>query len=93
MRTCLPVQGLWNGIAELLGYEFPDAITPCPGSSCMSVLQRQLLIVFTGKQLGSQTKQWLKPWIKRRARLKSEDMQLAKYNAQLAPDQQIAVGE
>ena len=47
--------------------KFPQKISSCnPGAaSCMSTLQRQLLIVFTLKSMISLAKQVVKPYVKR----------------------------
>jgi hypothetical protein len=57
---------------------FPEEIAGCPGSSCMSTLQRQLAIVFTGKQVIQQIKQLAKPILKSWRRKRKEAASLAK---------------
>ena len=59
---------------------FPDEMTQCPAGSCMSVLQRQLLVVFTGKQVIQQVKQVVKAKGKQKARLEKERRNIMKIN-------------
>ena len=65
---------------------FPDEMTPCQNSkgetmtSCMGIIQRQLFIVFSVKQLASLTKQWIKPKISERSRVKKENSEIITKN-------------
>ena len=52
----------------------------CEGSSCMAVLQKQLMVVFTVKQLVSQIKQIVKPKLKRCMRVRKENKSIKKEN-------------
>ena len=88
----IPFQGMWNAIASSMNKDFPQKdMTPCPGSSCMSVLQQQLFVVFTGKQVASQMKQGLKPYFAKKAKLKSENKAVAKINKTRSAENQISL--
>jgi hypothetical protein len=88
MNIDIPLQNMWNTIAGALGCDFPERdITPCPGSSCMGVLQRQLGTIFTAKQVIIQVRQAVKPRIKRYSRLKQENLSIHRINASLPPGQ------
>jgi len=87
--------------AAVFGLHFPSddtndfedddlrVISGCPGASCLSTLQRQLLIVFTVKSAVSLIKQVVKPSIKRGLRLRSETSSVKELNKYRPPDRQI----
>jgi len=61
-------------------------MTPCQNSagetmsSCMGILQRQLLVVFTGKQMASLLKQYIKPKLNTRKRVNAENAEIIEKN-------------
>ena len=83
----IPFKGLWDNVSETAGAGlFPDEMTPCQNNkgetmtSCMGILQRQLFVVFTGKQTASLIKQWIKPKRAAAARVSKENAEIAKKN-------------
>jgi hypothetical protein len=49
-------------------------------TSCMGILQRQLLIVFSVKQMVSLLKQWVKPKMAERSRVSKENGEIIEKN-------------
>lgn len=84
----IPFHGLWSYLSRVVLKEglFPDEMTPCQNnegetmSSCMGILQRQLLIVFTLKQLASLVKQSVKPKLATRGRVNKENAEIIQKN-------------
>jgi hypothetical protein len=90
MNMDIPFQSLWDWYAESNHLTFPHKdITPCPGSSCVGVLQAQLGTVFTAKQVIQQVKQAVKPFISKRMRLKAENKGIIAHNKTRPPEQQF----
>ena len=69
-------------VQSILGVNEITDLTQCPEGSCMSVLQRQLIVVFTGKQIFQQIKQVMKAKSKQKLRLKMESLSIDKLNKQ-----------
>jgi hypothetical protein len=84
----IPFKDLWDYLSRVVLKEglFPDEMTPCQNSkgetmtSCMGILQRQLLVVFTGKQGASLLKQYVQPLHAARGRVKKENSEIIQKN-------------
>jgi hypothetical protein len=77
---------------EIDGVSFPQQhLTACPGTSCMGVLQRQLFVVFTCKQIGQQLKQAVKPWLMHKRRMAKENQGIVQANKLRPAHDQISL--